>query len=357
MIQQALLYRQAAICGKCNQGCKEGYNIHREMHLYVMKKVCSLSARGGYAMTGKKFRFAAEIFVFLLWYITLVISATGEKYFDFLSCMFINRVGAYYPLIAVSLLWVVFAVYLTSFLTPKLHRTVRLFLLADGVAGMLLILNAPPFIEGVVREDYRAYFWKPFFDWLGMGLSENALYRWASFSVGLPYVVALANLHKTGWWNNDTRKSVPQSQDVTKIAWSVKIFTFALLAALIAFIVHTGVNKTGIYEERFQSYLEAAQNGDIYSMERVGTFYLRGIGTERNTANGLYWMRQGARSRNFEAMSILGSMYYHGHRTGRDWNKARYWLTAAMEAAPDAKRAAQPRRVLNRIDMGLLPHQ
>ena len=54
-------------------------------------------------------------------------------------------------------------------------------------------------------------------------------------------------------------------------------------------------------------------------------------------------------------MSELGYVYYIGSRTERDWDKARYWLNAAIKAGPDE--AGYARRILDRIDKGLLPHQ
>ena len=73
-------------------------------------------------MKSGKYKLAAEIFLFLLWYAFLCASALGEKYFSFISCMVINKVGAHHPSLAAFLLGFVLAAYTASFLSPKLHR-------------------------------------------------------------------------------------------------------------------------------------------------------------------------------------------------------------------------------------------
>lgn len=113
-------------------------------------------------------------------------------------------------------------------------------------------------------------------------------------------------------------------------------------------------------KEEFALFLLAAENGDAYSMERVGIYYLRGIGTKRNRAEGVRWMRKGAESGNNDAMFILGRMYYQGDLTGRDLKTAHHWLTRALVTATaenDAKTRDLAEKYLIRIDRGLLPHQ
>ncbi len=112
--------------------------------------------------------------------------------------------------------------------------------------------------------------------------------------------------------------------------------------------------------EEFSLFLLAAENGDVYSMERVGLYYLRGIGTKRNRAEGLRWILRGAESGNKDAMLMLGRIYYQGDLAGRDLKTAHRWLTRALVSATaenDTITRNLAEKYLIRIDRGLLPHQ
>jgi hypothetical protein len=307
----------------------------------------------------------------LLWYVPLCISATGDKYFGLLSCRIINWFALSNSTAAVFLLVLIPVIYFGSFAHRRLHLRICFLFCLDGLLGYLMIepyikwfgdfrlhitdIRWPSNIIWFEVDAYRAYFWKPFFDFIGLKLREDNLFLWGNFAGSLfPFVISLTNIrsldtalgivHKYEWKRN---KAV-----LAPLFFILSVLGFGLVKS-----AYDGLNeraeRSAQMKQEFVSHLEAAESGNIPSMARVGIHYWNGVGTEYDTAEAIRWLEKGAQNGSSEAMYFLGKVYYTGYRTGRDWDKARYWLTSAIEADPEETKYAQG--ILDRIDKGLLP--
>jgi hypothetical protein len=308
-----------------------------------------------------------KVFCFLMWYIPLFISATGDKYFNMPSCVLMNLIRTSYPNMAVFLLWVIPAVYIRSFTLQRLHICLCALLCVDGVFGSILAMNVERSIW-IDTQGHRAYFWKPFFDILGLRMKENTLFNLGNYASGIcPLIITsysgecLRTAFKSKK-SNENKPSLTQELRAWRKHKAVLIAIFVAFAVVSFYIVNSIPDLMKRYDElsehtkqAFRQHLEAADRGNVPSMARVGFLYWDGGGTEYNTPEAIRWWEKGAEHGSADAMVFLGSAYYSGYRTGRDWDKARRWLTAAVETDPE--KAKDARMILDQIDKGLLPHQ
>jgi hypothetical protein len=95
--------------------------------------------------------------------------------------MLINLIRTPHPNITVFLLWVIPAVYIRFFGSQRFHRYISYLFFMDGLIGFFLLLLDDNSVW-VDAPGYRANFWKPFFNALGLDLKENYLILWGSFT-------------------------------------------------------------------------------------------------------------------------------------------------------------------------------
>jgi hypothetical protein len=74
-------------------------------------------------------------------------------------------------------------------------------------------------------------------------------------------------------------------------------------------------------------------------MAQVGYMYLRGVGTDSNSSEGIKWYRRGADAGDMTAQTHLGTAYKSGNGVERDLGKAAEWYRkAADQGYPFAQR-------------------
>ena len=270
-----------------------------------------------------------------------------------------------YPALAIFLLGLIPVIYFASFSSRLLHGFICVLLVADGFLGGTWLNSRIIYLYG--WEDlmgHGAYFWEPLFNTLGISLKEDFLFKWGSFaSSAFPLVICISNINFLATmfkitFNTEDKKT--QLRDwrnhkalLGMIFIALTIVGFYLVKGFST-IAQQRAERLEQEKQEFLHHLEAAVNGDVTSMARVGIHYWFGDGTEYNTEEALRWLEKSAQNGVTDAMALLGKAYYAGYRTGRDWDKARYWLTAAINAAPES-RTAYEREVLDRINKGLLP--
>lgn len=82
----------------------------------------------------------------------------------------------------------------------------------------------------------------------------------------------------------------------------------------------------------FALYLEAAQMGNVHSMNNVGVMYFSGRGTQQDYGQAVQWFTQAAENGNSQAMYNLGQMYEYGRGVGKSASTARSWYQRAAAA-------------------------
>ena len=90
--------------------------------------------------------------------------------------------------------------------------------------------------------------------------------------------------------------------------------------------------RAGDEEAAFAGLRVAAEAGDVAAQTAVGTLYYLGVGTPRDYAQALVWYEKAALAGDPHARRNLGSMFRHGHGTPQDDFRAFGWYDAARSA-------------------------
>jgi len=90
--------------------------------------------------------------------------------------------------------------------------------------------------------------------------------------------------------------------------------------------------RAGDETAAFTGFLAAAEAGDVAAQTAVGTLYYLGVGTPRDYAKALVWYEKAALAGDPHARRNLGSMFRHGHGTPQDDFRAFGWYDAARRA-------------------------
>lgn len=94
--------------------------------------------------------------------------------------------------------------------------------------------------------------------------------------------------------------------------------------------------RAGDEAAAFAGFLAAAETGDVAAQTAVGTLYYLGVGTPRDYAQALNWYEKAALAGDPHARRNLGSMFRHGHGTPQDDFRAFGWYDAARSAGHPA---------------------
>jgi hypothetical protein len=79
--------------------------------------------------------------------------------------------------------------------------------------------------------------------------------------------------------------------------------------------------REGKYQEAFQEYLRAAEQGDVHAQAFLAWMYKAGCGTQKNEGESIKWYRVAADRGYPLAQELLGYFYYQkeDYATARDW--------------------------------------
>lgn len=99
-------------------------------------------------------------------------------------------------------------------------------------------------------------------------------------------------------------------------------------------------------ERAYRLYALAASHGHPGAQYGLATMYLKGLGLNRNPAQGVKWLKLAAGKRYVPAQVLLGDLYWEGSIVRRDQARAIMWYTLAGQTA---RPEAQP-QVFDRLE-------
>ncbi len=79
------------------------------------------------------------------------------------------------------------------------------------------------------------------------------------------------------------------------------------------------------------STLQAAENGDISAISNLGFMYAKGVGIDKNEADGLKWYRKAAELGHLTSQFNLGVMYAKGRGVEQNYVESLKWYKMAAE--------------------------
>ena len=97
-----------------------------------------------------------------------------------------------------------------------------------------------------------------------------------------------------------------------------------VLASLnMAYLLPEGSDeRKDIFFKMFESTLKLAEEGDIFAQNELADLYLGGYGTDKNTYEGMNWLKKSAESGFWRSTDKLGDAYYYGNSVDQDYEKA-----------------------------------
>lgn len=85
-------------------------------------------------------------------------------------------------------------------------------------------------------------------------------------------------------------------------------------------------------KQRIVKFVEKKANeGDLYAMNALGMAYIQGIGVDRNTEQGVYWMDEAVKRGYGKSAYNLATMYREGIDIDQDFEKAYYYMRKGAE--------------------------
>ena len=76
------------------------------------------------------------------------------------------------------------------------------------------------------------------------------------------------------------------------------------------------------YQKSIYWLRQAADQGHVGALGKLGFMYMNGEGVEKNIDRGLYWYERASKKGNAEVATHLGSLYYTGTSTEINYDKA-----------------------------------
>lgn len=89
------------------------------------------------------------------------------------------------------------------------------------------------------------------------------------------------------------------------------------------------------HSEALPLYLEASKEGHPVANHWVGTYYLEGVGVEKDPGKAATYLLAAAHLGVEGSMVYLANMYYSGEGVQKDCGRAELWITKASHGAPD----------------------
>src|SRR5260370_982591 len=84
--------------------------------------------------------------------------------------------------------------------------------------------------------------------------------------------------------------------------------------------------RAGKFEEAFQAFSRAAEEGNPEAMNNLGFLFDEGRGVRQDYQQARQWYEKGAATGNATAMTNLGYLYEHGRGVRQDYQQARRWF-------------------------------
>ena len=72
------------------------------------------------------------------------------------------------------------------------------------------------------------------------------------------------------------------------------------------------------YRQAMEQYRLAAEEGSSDAEYKLGVFFHRGLGVNRNIKSGIYWYERSAKKNNPMALYVLGVEYVNGSHVKRN---------------------------------------
>ncbi len=91
------------------------------------------------------------------------------------------------------------------------------------------------------------------------------------------------------------------------------------------------LDKEKLYTEAIQYFRSAAEKGLAIAQNKLGLYYMRGKGVERNYLECVKWYRMAAEQGYKNAQYTLGYCYYYGIGVEKDYLQAIQWFNKAAE--------------------------
>ena len=177
----------------------------------------------------------AKFWGFIAWYLPLCISTATERAFPSFVCLFFNRWATVSRGAAIIGLILIPLALLRSRNDSPPQNLLRGVIFIDAFASWILgILQYPLGAGSEFYLDYLSFFWEPFFDLLGIRLSDPILYAWGRLAPQMLPLFALsfgssdifaAILKKAGSWTRNSAASPPSLPQTNPQPgfWSMKV--------------------------------------------------------------------------------------------------------------------------------------
>jgi uncharacterized protein len=94
-------------------------------------------------------------------------------------------------------------------------------------------------------------------------------------------------------------------------------------------VLYSNVDKN--YTQAVTWYRKAAELGNAYGMNNLGSMYSNGRGVSQDDKQAVTWYRKAAELGNADAMINLGFMYNKGHGVNQDYKQAVTWYRKAAK--------------------------
>ena len=127
--------------------------------------------------------------------------------------------------------------------------------------------------------------------------------------------------------------SVPlfRGLDKMKFFWKITLLVFCIAVAAVAW----RVNRTRINQRKLAEYTSRcraqAEHGDVAAQLKLGSMYYRGEGTPKDYGEAVHWYRKAADQGNAEAKAAVGFAYSHGFGVPQNYAEALRWFRQGAE--------------------------
>lgn len=286
----------------------------------------------------------SRLLFFTLWYLPIFISALTERHFSYPSSWLFNKIGMELRFAAIVGLVFLLLAFFRSMEYPRLYVIFCWFIFADAAVAMALIGWEESGQESL--QDYRSFFWEPFFNFLGIRLSDPQLYVWGDLSFRvLPALVAALfsaaapkkgmnwGLFKTLWPQAHEEKTISNENTTSAPAvFSAKNFftrristatgvliLFAVIGVTIALLLPAVMSHRPL-NGRHSTSLTATQfpppktlSGD-YRIYPASQQFLNGVDAwrKKNDVQAYRIFADAARGGDSNAKVALALMYFEG---------------------------------------------
>lgn len=171
-------------------------------------------------------------------------------------------------------------------------------------------------------DDFTAYrLGKMYFNGLGTDIDINKAIHWFSQAEKLGNTNAAYQLGKIAFENNDIENAIKHFQYAAQGNISNAWFNLAKIHSSESY-AHYDIAKAQLcYSNALNLYItDYKQNPNDYIAYRLGDMYLKGLGTDMNINQAIYWFSEAEKFENANAAYQLGYIY-HSEKYGLQNNE------------------------------------